>query len=396
MLNEKNENSKKLFTCTKLNKYFILPFINPIICFGASSILTLIEERNIKKELFILILYFGRCIIDILVGSISMKEYMIFNKTKNNLNSLKINKTKIFLFLLLISLSLSSIYTIRVFYNYKNLLETRLLYIIYALIFSKLILKISLFKHQIVALIFSLIGFIFLYIPNIIKIMQNKKSYNINIIIYPFFYTLSIVLLKYLLTKYFLSPFFCTFLCGFISLIFCLIFFGFYSFIYYNDLSYFKEVFHIPEKFDANFIFIILLIILLFILKISTLFIINIFEPILYFISEVISPIFYCLVFQLYLEKMLNQIIFLLFYIFSFIFLIISILMFNEIVIVNKWNLNLNTNKYIKQRVLEENEGLLNDKESEDNIELEGYIFKIKQNDDYENDLKDNDQSSNI
>jgi len=108
------------------------------------------------------------------------------------------------------------------------------------------------------------------------------------------------------------------------------------------------------------------------------------FSPILYFLSESINPMLY---YFLKLEKRQSFYIYI-FIIIGFLFEIISILLYNEIIIINACDLNINTVKYIKKREKEDTIGALYDDDDEDsnenkdkmddnNLEISRYIFNL-------------------
>ena len=109
--------------------------------------------------------------------------------------------------------------------------------------------------------------------------------------------------------------------------------------------------------------------------------IISHFSPILFFITEIISPIIFSLIF----EVSENSFIYRVLYIIGFSLEIISILIYNEIIIVNKCDLNKNTAKYIKEREIEEQIDLINGIENEEKnnkdrdnyCEIGNYSFKL-------------------
>ena len=108
------------------------------------------------------------------------------------------------------------------------------------------------------------------------------------------------------------------------------------------------------------------------------------FSPILYFLSESINPMLY---YFLKLEKRQSFYIYI-FIIIGFLFEIISILLYNEIIIINACDLNINTVKYIKKREKEDIISALYDNDDEDNgenknkkknnnVEISQYIFNL-------------------
>ena len=74
----------------------------------------------------------------------------------------------------------------------------------------------------------------------------------------------------------------------------------------------------------------------------------------------------YSLYFKLYLKEFGQSIYIYIFIIIGFLFEIISILLYNEIIIINCYGLNKNTVKYIKEREIEEKIDVLYDHENID------------------------------
>ena len=78
------------------------------------------------------------------------------------------------------------------------------------------------------------------------------------------------------------------------------------------------------------------------------------FSPILYFITEIISPILVTIFQNFFFQKKNETIFFIILYIIGDVLQIIAILFYNEIIIINRCGLNENTTIYIKQRDIEE------------------------------------------
>ena len=60
---------KPLLTCGKLNKYFFLPFITPIICAAANSLILLIEYENnfVNYKIIFYIIYLSFFFLDLYI-----------------------------------------------------------------------------------------------------------------------------------------------------------------------------------------------------------------------------------------------------------------------------------------------------------------------------------------
>ena len=239
-------------------------------------------------------------------------------------------------------------------------------------------MKVNIYNHQILSIIISLIGFIFLLFSNI-KNSFNKLYINIILsLISPSF----ISILKYSTTIYFISPFLYSFLYGMLSLIIYIIGTIICAFCKLKGFS----LIEIIDSFGGK-MFIIYFSLIIFIDSIVaalTLLEVYYFSPILYFISESINPILFS--FYKLIKNRESFYIYILIII-GFLFEIISILLYNEIIIINVCGLNINTVKYIKEREKKDSiNSLYNDKnrdENEDNsensLEISDYIINMNE-----------------
>ena len=183
--NEIEDNNKKnkkcgLFSFSSISKYAFLPFILPIFCMIADVLYFFIynndNTNNYEKE--INTNYFLVDVLDPLstiLGGLflfipSLREKMkvkknvpINGKKSSSSSSIELiynenipnrNISKIFLYLFLISLfNYISIFIANIIEDYEvNIFETRIYNCIFLPIFSKLILKENIYKHQILSL----------------------------------------------------------------------------------------------------------------------------------------------------------------------------------------------------------------------------------------------------
>ena len=373
-----------LFSCGRLNKYFLLPFITPIICGIVNTISLFIEyENNFRNfELEIYIHYTSY----ILAGLFYLIKFSKKEERENEVKPLKINRLKMFLILFGLSISFCLCNLTFIMDGGKGYFEFWFFFLIFAILFSKYILKENIFKHQVLSIIISFIGFFIIYIPIIIQIEKEKIYIYFFYIFSSLFYCIFIIGLKYLLNDYFLSSFLSSLIIGIICLLLYSIGLCFYSLYIYKDFSFLINLFNINNKIGIKlYIYYFIFIILDIFLKILTLSLINHFSPILYFITEIISPILTTLIQKIFLEKDKENFIFITPHIIGNVFQIIAILFYNEIIILNRCGLNENTNVFIKQRELEEKFGLMNDiknlKENKDEVsffELDNYKIKLR------------------
>ena len=215
------EKKECLFSCGKINKYFIIPFICPIFCFLGNLfydlyIKLLNENTNvgnsyddiIKKKLYLIscsfsLNYFGGGLLYFIsyirtktetsrISSVNKNDRTrnvssssityIYNDASGNSHILKI-----YSILIIISLLINCAIICNLFAFNKNVIERRLYYLILLPIFSKFILKIELFSHQILSLCISIFGIILLIIPKFLKFTNNDIIFNtINIDIITF------------------------------------------------------------------------------------------------------------------------------------------------------------------------------------------------------------------
>ena len=282
-------------------------------------------------------------------------------------------KSKIVIFyIFLISILICNNYFLIHFSTSKHLIEQRLYLFFFIIIFSKIILKQYIHKHQVFSLSISFIGFVFISIFSLLKFEKSDILGNIYYLISKLGLALNFVLIKHLVDNYYVSPFDCLLYVGIETLILTIIVNIVYSKICYKDFSIIINIFDFPEKIIYFYLF--LLIILAIIYQILTILIIYYFSPILLMVSDIISPMLY-FIYEIFINKekieepkMLNIIFH---YIGYFIILICS-LIYNEIIICNFCDLNKYTSKYIIERQKQElaslknNEKIFEENEKED------------------------------
>jgi len=354
-----SEKKGSLFSFTKMNKYYLIPFITPLICFAIRCLMDLIIEENNQMNL----LYFPiiNSIADIIAGLIYFIQlYQNQSKDSNSKRDIKKdkNKCKITCIIIFMSFLVCPFYICFILYKELLLFLPFSLDIILSIFFSIFLLKINIYKHQILSIIISFIGFIFLLFSNIQ--ITFEKFYML--IIISLLNCTYISVLKYSTTIYFISPFLCSFLYGLISFIIYNIGSIIYTLYKFKDFSFMQDIYAFHGKMFT--IYFSLLIIVFPILKALTLLEIYYFSPILYFISETISPMLYSFYIKILSKNGQSNYIYI-FIIIGFLFEIISIFLYNEIIIINACGLNENTVKYIKEREKEEKIGTLYDNDND-------------------------------
>ena len=377
ILNEEEEEEIKevkikkapLITFAKLNKYYTILFICPIFSMLVNYFLSKIVKANvIKQSSFFYILH--EELTYIFAGLFYFISYFRgkSNKPKNidknsseetNIkyiyNSPLVNNCskKVIIFCVILSCLLISDKLICIYTDKYKLFYSRFYYLLFIPLFSKLILKENLYKHQYLSLLISIIGMIIINIPICLKITKDDLLANfINLIdgaVFPLF----IVLIKFIYNKYYVMPLKTSLVFGLISLSVTLIGFIIYSLIKYHDLTFFNafDFSNIDNKLTIS-IYLILVFLFSIIFQLLALLILFYFSPILLLVSEVISPFLLWIVMTI--ENNNKTKLELAIYPIGYIIVLFSSLIYNEIVIFNFCGLSKNTKKFVDQRMIKE------------------------------------------
>ena len=382
LLSEKVDDKMPILTFSKLNKYFIIPFLCPIFYMISKFFKSLIDDKNIIKKsnildpittelsfifsgLFYFITFFkvnfnkqnlsSQIIERGNNGTITYDNNKISSKNKIN-NS---NSCTIIMFIILLSLRILIQDFLNIFINGHNVFNEKIYFLFFIPLFSKIILKDNIYKHQYFALIISIIGIIFLLIPVCLVLGTNDIVPNILNVINGIIYPLYLVIIKHLIEKYYISPLKISLIIGIISLFINCIGFIIYSLIEYNDLSLFKDIFDFSKEYNKlaisfYFIFYILFRIVDQLLILLALFY---FPPTLLIITDMIDP-FLSWIIEIIKDggEIPDDVLYPLVYI----IIIFSALIYNEIIIFNFCGLNKDTKKFVNQRLYKELEEIKN------------------------------------
>ena len=366
-----NKSKKRLISFSKLNKYFIIPFISPIV----NAIHYLLYKYTFSREKFKNNIFFklNYDYFSVILGNGIPFFISLFlqrkHKDKNDLpkkyyrsktaikliynDELGKKKSKQFIFVIIMTLIYVSteIFINSDLNNGLHYFNTRFYYILFIFIWSKVFLKTRIFRHHFFSLFFCFIGFLIYSKSIFIKIENNGILYNFYLIIYSIFYSLFLVLIKYTTFYHYISPYLCLLYIGLFSFIISWIGFSIYSLIKYGDFSYISDAFDlsiIEDKKQFYFFYFVCLF-LFSITQILFTFIIYFFSPNLYMVTEILRTLLMKLIqhIQNEGEETTSDKVFQ--YIGSII-LIFATLIFNEIIILNFWGLNKNTTSLIKER----------------------------------------------
>ena len=362
-----------LITFAKINKYFLIPFLCPVCCMLANYFLLWFKKTNVLKKgeffipvfvefsyVFAGLLYFITYFQQKVEGG---KEEIIYRESTAtsikyiyNEGSQK-NILKEWILIIFLGFLIAAFELLSAFCASKKVFEERLYFYFFIPLFSKLILKDTIFKHQYLSLIIAIVGIIFLIIPVCIGIQTEDILPNFLTCISSVSYSLFLVLIKYLAHVYYRSPFQLSFYFGWISIGFLLLGFIIYSLIEYHDFSYFYDIFDFSQadnKFVAS-LFLIFSFIFAFALQALTLLVIFYFSPILLMVTDIISPMLLWVATTIrdgqdLPDVVLNPI--------GYLIILFASLIYNEIIILNFCNLSKDTKKFVELRLNEEKDDL--------------------------------------
>ena len=371
-LTEKNNKKKSLITFAKLNKLFIIPFLFAILNFLSILFEDLIrKEKILKNPPFIKSFFYD--FTNILVGLFHFLSYVRTNvdikkessNDKEGVNdsidyidneslSPIYNSKTIIMFILLLSLmiAIDDLLCILIEDN-DNVFDERLFYLFFIPLFSKIILKENIYRHHYLSLLISLISGIFLIIPICLEFNSaNDTVQNILDFVKGINFPLFLVIVKYIVEKYFISPLKIILIVGIISLIINLIGYTIYSLII-NDFSLFTDCFDFSQVENKLAVSINLILYILFLTASQLALYLSIFyfSPTLITVTDIISPLFMWIISNFdeeaeIIEEILCPI--------GYLTTIFSTLIYNELIIFNCCGLNKNTKKFVNKRITKE------------------------------------------
>ena len=380
---------KKYFSFAKINKYFIFPFISPIFIFIRELLLEYSKGKTsgIRKILqyefndglmhsscilFYIFIYFR-------TKTEKTKEENDYYKkiANNNVYSKKIreNKFKIFFIILTIAIGYNNYISSKMLLKGKTIFEIRIYHIIFNTIFCKIILGYEIYRHQLLSLILILIGWVFISIPVFIKLTTDDIYYNVLFFFGAIFYPLYLVLLKYIIENYYISIYLDMFFIGVILLILSTVLTIINSTLVYSDFS------DLINIFDSAYNKILLFFAFFSgtIVKFIFCIIIENFSPNIFVLTNVISSII-TWIYNVGFKKKPDTTSNIICLSIGYFTILISCFIYNEIIILNFFNLNENTNFNIKERNV--NDRLLSENFAEIELnDIGDYYLKNDSND---------------
>ena len=412
--NDEVKNKKEcIFSIQKMNKFYLLPFLVPIICFSTKFFSEPIKDddgkiklNDINKDVehtFVFLyqiinstsLIFGGLLyfVSVLKSKSENKGVQkTDDQTNNNLLSSKINKyndetivedykkNKLKTILIIIFMSvIITIYNIIKGYATKHpQLEKRLYFLFFFTLINICIFKKPIYSHQKLSLVIGLIGMGIIF-STFFMYLKAEYNYVYDIILFfgSIFYSLYLVSVKYLSTNLGMSPFLLLLLIGSISTLLTIIGYSVFSLINKGNLSYLLNIFHCDKInyvcFGNYWLQIVIYTIINTVLQVIIFLVVYYFSPEVFAISDIISPFFsflYGFIKDLVKNKDI-KIISIVFNITGYLIIIIASFIYNEILVCNFCGFNENTWKAIDKKALDEmNENYSRDSSASDDEKL--------------------------
>ena len=388
----KDEETKKkecLFSCNRMNKYYLLPFLVPLVCYSTKFFsepmkmndgkISNVNDVSLENCHTFVFLYQMINSTSLIFGGLLYFVSIIRTKTDNKANigvSLTIDTnlsenlqprrkpSRIFNYLIILFMSIIiTMYNVLKGYGTKHpTLEKRLYFLFFFCLINVFIFKKQIFSHQKFALGIGAVGMAIIFTIFFVYLKFDTYEYIYDVLLFfgSFLYSLYLVLVKYMSEKKFYSPFLLLLLIGTLSTILTLIGYLIYSKVTVGDLRYVTNIFHCTENMYVcfgNFYFKIIMYFLInTVLQILIYLVCYYFSPEVFAISDIISP--YLSFLSKVIEGKETKVEKIILNSIGYIIIILCSFIYNEIIVCNFCGLNENTWKSIVKKANEEYLGM--------------------------------------
>ena len=425
-INEDDPEQKKEcpFSINKMNKYYLLPFLVPILCYctkfcsdplkmnrGKIKNVDDISNENLHTYVFLYqminntsiifsgLLYF----ISVIraqtdnkanIGTLSERsvssDYSFMAKKQPN----RLLEYSIICFMSIII----TLYNILKGYATKHkTLEKRLYFLFFFCLINIFLFKKPFYRHQKFSLGIGFVGMIIIFAMFFIYLEKNKYQYIYDVLLFfgSFLYSLYLVLVKYMSENKGYSPFLLLFIIGIISTVATVVGYLILSYIRERNINYVSNIFHCRSDmyvcFGNLYDHIIGYFLMNAVLQILIFLVCYYFSPEVFAISDIISPFLSWITGVIEKRDNLN-VIKSIFDCIGYIIIIIGSFIYNEIIVCNFWGLNQNTWKAIVKKANEDYLGRVTDVTDtigDDDCDIEMSSSKSTKNRTSSNDLSD-------
>ena len=393
-INEDDPGQKKEcpFSLNKMNKYYLLPFLVPIVCYctkfcsdplknnrGTISNVNDVTNENLHTYVFLYQMINSTSIIfSGLLYFISIIRRQTDNKA--NIGTLsersnssdysfmaKKNPNRLLEYSIICFMSIIiTLYNVLKGYGTGHkTLEKRLYFLFFFCLINIFLFKKPFYRHQKFALAIAFVGMVMIFALFFIYLNKSNYDYIYDVLLFfgSFLYSLYLVLVKYMSENKGYSPFLLLFLIGIISTAATVIGFLILSHVRLGNINYVSNIFHCRKDifvcFGNLYDHIIGYFLINAVLQILIFLVCYYFSPEVFAISDIISPFLSCITnIAKGKEKIVVKIVF---DIIGYIIITIGSFIYNEIIVCNFWDLNKNTWKSIVKKANDDYLGRVTD-----------------------------------
>ena len=393
-INEDDPGQKKEcpFSLNKMNKYYLLPFLVPIVCYctkfcsdplkndrGKISNVNDVSNENLHTYVFLYqminstsiifsgLLYFisiirrqtdNKANIGTLSERSNSSDYSFMAKKKPN----RLLEYSIICFM---SIIITLYNVLKGYGTGHKTLEKRLYFLFFFCLINIFLFKKPFYRHQKFSLSIAFVGMVIIFALFFIYLNKSNYDYIYDVLLFfgSFLYSLYLVLVKYMSENKGYSPFLLLFLIGIISTAATVIGFLILSHVRLGNINYVSNIFHCRQDifvcFGNLYGYIIGYFLINAVLQILIFLVCYYFSPEVFAISDIISPFLSCITnIAKGKEKIVVKIVF---DIIGYIIITIGSFIYNEIIVCNFWDLNKNTWKSIVKKANDDYLGRVTD-----------------------------------
>ena len=380
------------FSLNKMNKYYLLPFLVPIVCYctkfcsdplkndrGKISNVNDVSNENLHTYVFLYqminstsiifsgLLYFisiirrqtdNKANIGTLSERSNSSDYSFMAKKKPN----RLLEYSIICFM---SIIITLYNVLKGYGTGHKTLEKRLYFLFFFCLINIFLFKKPFYRHQKFALAIAFVGMVMIFALFFIYLNKSNYDYIYDVLLFfgSFLYSLYLVLVKYMSENKGYSPFLLLFLIGIISTAATVVGFLILSHVRLGNINYVSNIFHCRQDifvcFGNLYGYIIGYFLINAVLQILIFLVCYYFSPEVFAISDIISPFLSCITnIAKGKEKIVVKIVF---DIIGYIIITIGSFIYNEIIVCNFWDLNKNTWKSIVKKANDDYLGRVTD-----------------------------------
>ena len=389
MIYDDSQKKECLFSINRMNKYYLLPFLVPLVCYstkffsepmkmknGEIKYVEKVTEENCHTFVFLYqminstslifggLLYFVTIIrtktdnkanIGNIIGGRTYSDNLIIRKKPNRLLEFSI--------IIFMSIIITMYNVLKGYGTKHSTLEKRLYFLFFFCLINIFMFKKPIYSHQKFSLGIGFIGMAIIFTVFFFYLDYARYEYIYDVLLFfgSFLYSLYLVLVKYMAEKKYYSPFLLLLLIGTFSTVITVIGYMIYSFVTVNDLRYVTNIFHCRDDmyvcFGNYYDKIICYFLINAVLQVLIFLVCYYFSPEVFAISDIISP--YLSFISKVIEKKNTDILNIILNSIGYIIIILCSFVYNEIIVCNFCGLNENTWKAIDKKANEDYMGML-------------------------------------